>query len=95
MDDGFDWDPAKARENLKKHQFSFEEAQSAFRDPFRITIYDERHSQDEDRFLLLAQTSRARLVVVAFAERESTIRIISVRRATKSERQAYERLDSR
>ena len=48
----FDWDPAKAAANLKKHGVSFEEAQTVFYDEFAVQFYDESHSSEEDRFLL-------------------------------------------
>ena len=55
----FDWDPAKAAANLKKHGVSFEEAQTVFYDEFAVQFYDESHSSEEDRFLLLGMSSGA------------------------------------
>lgn len=86
----FEWDPAKARDNLAKHGVSFEEAATAFGDPFAITIDDPEHSQDEDRFILLGETSRRMLVVVAHTDRDGRIRIVSARKATPRERRFYE-----
>src|SRR5262245_210518 len=64
----FEWDADKAKRNLRKHRVSFEEATTAFDDELSLTIPDPTHSVGEERFLLLGQTSRDRLVVVAFVE---------------------------
>jgi uncharacterized protein len=61
----FQWDPAKAEENRRKHGITFEEAASAFADFLSITIPDPEHSVDESRFLLVGLTDQHRLVVVA------------------------------
>ncbi len=87
----FSWDPAKAQSNLKKHGVSFEEAQSAFYDEFAIQFYDD-DSDEEDRFILLGVSNRARVLVVVHCERGENmeeLRIISARKATNSERQYY------
>ena len=88
----FEWDPAKAAANLKKHGVSFEEAQTVFYDEFAVQFYDESHSSEEDRFLLLGMSSGAQLLLVCHCERcgGSVIRIISARRATKNESSHYE-----
>jgi uncharacterized protein len=93
MDLGFTWDPGKGIANLKKHGVSFEEARSAFFDEDAIEFYDTSHSKEEDRFLLLGMSARARLLLICHCYRESegTIRIISARRATKSESRHYRR----
>ena len=57
----FDWDPAKAASNLRKHDVSFEEAQSVFYDEFAVQFYDELHSTGEERFLMLGMSSGAHL----------------------------------
>ena len=85
----FAWDPEKARRNLSKHGVSFEEAAMAFADPLSITRFDPDHSEDEDRFLLLGATHAGRLVVVAHTDRDDSIRIISARMASRSERRTY------
>ncbi|KAF1691541.1 BrnT family toxin [Pseudoxanthomonas koreensis] len=89
----FDWDPAKAASNLKKHGVSFEEAQSVFYDELAIQFYDESHTSSEDRFLMLGMSSGAHLLLVCHCERGSgsTIRIISARKATKTESSYYGR----
>lgn len=86
----FTWDPRKAAANLRKHGVSFPEAASAFADPLSITISDPDHSLDEEHFLLIGQSLRRHLVVVAHVERGDTIRIISARIASRRERQTYE-----
>jgi len=87
----FDWDPAKATGNLRKHRVSFEEAQSVFYDEFAIQFFDDDHSKTEDRFLMLGLSAQARLLLVCHCERESgnVIRIISARRGTKRESTFY------
>ncbi len=87
----FDWDPAKATSNLRKHGVSFEEAQSVFYDEFAIQFCDDSHVSDEERFLMLGMSSGAHLLLVCHCERDSggVIRIISARKATKSESSSY------
>ena len=86
----FEWDPKKARLNIKTHAVSFDEASTAFRDPLSRTIDDPLHSDDEERFVLIGQSIRGRLLVVVHTERSDRIRIISARLATKKERFRYE-----
>ena len=87
----FEWDPAKAAANVKKHKISFEVAKTVFYDDFAVQFFDEEHSSDEDRFLLLGMSSDARLLLVCHCEREDgdVIRIISARKATETEAQHY------
>lgn len=87
----FDWDPAKATANIKKHGVSFEEAKSAFYDELAIQFFDDDHSSDEERFLLLGMSTGSRLLLVPHCERAAghTIRIISARKATKRESAFY------
>jgi uncharacterized DUF497 family protein len=86
----FEWDPAKAVENLSKHAVSFGEAQGVFADPLALEMPDPDHSQDEERWVVIGRSYRERLLVVAFTEREATIRIISARLATGAEVRAHE-----
>ncbi len=86
----FEWDENKAKQNLKKHGVSFEEAATAFGDSLSRTIADPLHSEDEDRFVILGESHGRRLVVVVFTERGENIRIISARRASRRERKNYE-----
>ncbi len=86
----FEWNPAKARANLKKHGVSFEEAQSVFYDEHAIQFFDPDSSSEEDRFLMLGLSDRARVLLVCHCEREGeVIRIISARKAQRSERAHY------
>jgi len=86
----FSWDPQKAAGNLRKHRVGFPEAATAFADPLSLTIPDPDHSVGEERFVLIGQSERRRLVVVAHVERGDLIRIISARLATRRERKTYE-----
>ncbi len=89
----FSWDPKKAKANVHKHGVSFEEAKTIFYDDNAVEFYDDEHSDWEDRFLLLGVSSRLRLLLVCHGYRESDaiIRIISARKATKSEASHYKR----
>ena len=85
----FEWDAAKAGQNLLKHGVSFAEAATAFGDPLSLTVFDSDRSGQEDRFILLGATNAWRLVVVVHTERREIVRIISARLATRRERKAY------
>lgn len=89
----FEWDPAKATSNLRKHGVSFEDAKSVFYDEFAVQFYDEQHSSGEERFLMLGMSSGAQLLLVCHCERDGggVIRIISARKATKRESSFYGR----
>ena len=86
----FEWDPAKAKMNLRKHGIAFREAATVLRDPLGITIFDPDHSDEEDRFITFGFSAAGRLLMVAHTERGERIRIISARRLTRAEREAYE-----
>lgn len=87
----FSWDPKKDKSNQKKHGVSFEEAESCFYDPMHILIDDPDHSDTEERLILLGMSKNAKLLVVVHAEViEGEIRIISARKANRSERTNYE-----
>ncbi len=86
----FEWDPNKAKKNIKIHGISFDEASTAFKDTLSLTIYDPLHSDEEDRFVLIGSSYKNRLLVVVHTEREDKIRIISARKSTKNERKKYE-----
>ena len=87
----FEWDANKNITNQKKHHISFEEAQTVFYDEHALLIDDPDHSVEEERFILLGFSRRANLLVVChcYRQSESVIRIISARKATKSEEQTY------
>ena len=86
----FEWDTAKAAENLVKHGVSFEEAATVFRDTLSATGADPDHSLGEERYITFGVSRSGRLLVVAHIERGDTIRIISARPATPGERKIYE-----
>ena len=86
----FEWDSRKAAENLSSHGASFHEAATVFDDPLAITYPDPDHSADESRWLTFGMSADGRLLVVAHTDSGDTIRLISARRATRSERAIYE-----
>ena len=87
----FEWDDEKAISNLEKHGVSFGEATEVFYDPHALEEYDPRHSASESRFVIIGLSSR-RLLYVVYVERTADIiRIISARKANKSEQRFYER----
>ncbi|MDP4027499.1 MAG: BrnT family toxin [Gallionella sp.] len=86
----FEWDSRKAASNLKKHGVSFDEATTAFCDPLSLLMDDPKHSEDEQRFLVMGLSVQHRLLVVSFAERPPRTRIISARLAARHERKQYE-----
>jgi uncharacterized DUF497 family protein len=87
----FSWDDGKAKQNLKKHKVSFEEASTIFSDENAIEYFDPDHSKDEDRFLMLGISCHLRILVACYCLRKdgSEIRIISARTATKKEQRVY------
>ncbi len=89
----FEWDPEKAQVNLDKHDVTFEEAVTVFYDEAAIEFYDDKHSEWEDRFLLLGLSSKMKLLLVCHCCRteESVVRIISARKATRDEAKHYKR----
>ena len=86
----FEWDPEKAKKNLKKNGVSFEEAITVFYDPLSATFDDPDHSVGEYRYITIGLSSRNRLPVVAHAERGESLRIINARPATIHERKKHE-----
>jgi uncharacterized protein len=86
----FEWDPAKAAANIKRHRVSFHEAAAVLTDPLSTTFPDEVPSEDEACFLTIGASTQGNILVVAHSERNDTIRIISARRVTRREREFYE-----
>ncbi|MFP4414327.1 BrnT family toxin [Coleofasciculus sp.] len=87
----FDWDDNKAAINLSKHRVSFEEAKTVFDDPLYVDFYDPDHSEDEERYLIVGESNRGRLLIVSYTERGGDlIRLISARVVTQAEREAYQ-----
>jgi uncharacterized protein len=86
----FEWDGNKAVGNFAKHGVLFEEAKTVFDDPLYVDFYDPDHSDDEERYLVVGESDRGRLLIVSYTERKSSVRIISAREVTRLEREAYE-----
>lgn len=79
----FEWDNEKAQKNLKKHDVSFNQAQTVFDDPLAYIFNDEWHSFGEHRELIIGYSKSKRLLIVSFTERmQGTVTIISSRLAT-------------
>ena len=90
----FEWDSAKDAANRKKHGVSFREATEVFvRDANCLEIYDEAHSDEEDRFIAAGKSKRGVLVVVYSEPENEVLRIVSARMATKNERLLFERYE--
>ena len=87
----FEWDEDKNAWTMRNRGISFDEAKTIFRDPNSITIFDNLHSQNEDRFIDIGRSERRRLLVVVYTERNGSIRIISCRKAEPVEQRQYER----
>jgi uncharacterized protein len=88
----FEWDDDKARTNLKKHDVSFDEGATIFNDPLIAAMPDTAHSEQEPRFIAIGMSASGRLLVVIFTERDDKTRLISCRKATKTEIEIYENL---
>jgi len=90
----FEWDSSKARQNSKKHGITFERAATVFLDSDALSIYDEEHSREEDRWITLGLDRTGTLLVVCHTYREETetsssIRVISARKANGNETNQY------
>jgi len=87
----FEWNREKARSNLRKHGVSFDEAKSVFYDEFAIQFDDTDEPSQEERFLMLGLSNNLHILMVCHCERHSgeSIRIISARKATKTESKFY------
>ena len=87
----FEWGGDKTASNVTKHGVTFDEASTVFGDPLAVIFDDEEHSLDEIREIIIGHSILERLLLVSFTERgEDTVRIISVRKATKRERKDHE-----
>lgn len=84
----FEWDEEKARRNREKHGISFEEAKAVFRDPFALEFLDTRFDYGEERFITIGLSANGVLTVVN-TQRDERVRLISARRATRGETDAY------
>jgi uncharacterized DUF497 family protein len=91
----FEWDPAKALSNLRKHGIAFDQATTVFLDPLALTVYDAVNSLEEERWFTLGFDAGGKLLAVAHTYQSSgpdraRVRIISAREATRRERRYYE-----
>lgn len=86
----FEWDEKKNHVNQQKHGVSFVEAITVFNDPRAVSSTDDDHTLDEERFLTFGYSHRQRILAVAHTDRDGSIRMISARPATPSERRNYE-----
>ena len=91
----FDWDPSKAERNIDKHKVDFDRAATVFRDPNAVSVFDDEHSDEEERWLTLGLDSSGTLLVVhhtftSVDESNCSIRIFSARKATKNESRQYD-----
>lgn len=86
----YQWDPKKAKSNLKKHGVTFSDAVTVFTDEFAITIEDDY--PDEQRFVTIGVDALSRIIVVVYTWRNDLIRIISARKTTRHERKQYEEI---
>ena len=91
----FEWDTNKEKNNVQKHGITFEQASYVFADPFALNKYDSDHSNSEERWILLGKSLTETILVVVHTFREKDdiefVRIISARKATKQEQQAYKK----
>ncbi len=89
----FEWDERKDLANQRKHGISFREAETVFSDERALLLEDPDHSEGEDRFVLIGLSAALRALVVChcYREKNEVIRLISARRATRSERKQYSR----
>lgn len=90
----FEWDIDKAKLNISKHGVSFREAASVFKDTMALSMYDNSHSDQEERWITLGISENGRLLVVChtfkqFSDENVNIRIYSSRKATKKEIKQY------
>jgi uncharacterized protein len=86
----FEWDPNKAKHNLRKHRIDFQEAATVFTDPLSVTYTDPDHSFEEDRYIIIGRSAYNRLLIVSHTDRGNITRIISARVAERPERKLYE-----
>jgi uncharacterized DUF497 family protein len=86
----YQWDPAKAEANVRKHDAEFADAVGVFEDPSAITIEDEQ-AEGEQRFLSMGMDLLGRIIVAAYTYRGDDVRLISARKASKKEVRVYEK----
>jgi len=92
----FEWDPAKAGQNARKHRVTFERGATVFLDPNAVSLFDDQHSDEERRWITLGLDETGALLVISHtyhedAENSARVRLISARKATKNETKQYQR----
>ena len=89
----FEWDPQKERLNIQNHKVSFVDAGHVFADPWQLNLFDDEHSDDEERWIVIGMIPDSSVLLVVHTIRnfsdEQIVRIISARKATKRERETY------
>ena len=86
----FEWDPKKANANEAKHRVFFEEAITVFADPLARIFEDPAHSESEQREIIIGHSVQQHLILVSFIEIDENVRLLSARKATRTERKDYE-----
>ncbi len=86
----FEWDPRKAKSNLREHGVAFEDAATVFLDPLAVSYPDPDHSGEEEREVTIGYSTEQRLLFVSHCMRGGRHRIISARKATRRERKQHE-----
>ena len=88
----FEWDPTKAESNIQKHDVTFDEVVTVFKDPLAFIFDDETHSEEEHREIIIGMSALRRMLLVCFVERvQDIVRIFSARPATRQEIKDYEK----
>jgi uncharacterized protein len=86
----YEWDPKKAKTNVREHGVAFEDAASVFLDPLAITYPDPDHSSEESREITIGRSAKLGVIFLSHTQRGDRIRIISARKGTRRERKQYE-----
>ena len=91
----FEWDKNKEKTNILKHGVTFEQASYVFADPFVLNKFDDDHSDDEDRYVLLGKSLNESILVIVHTLRDKNgiefVRIISARKAINNEKKVYQK----
>lgn len=87
----FQWDRGNVKKNWIKHNITTKESEEVFLDENLLFLQDEKHSKNEERFMIIGKTSKARMLSVIFTTRNNKIRIVSARTASRKERKRYEK----
>ena len=87
----FEWDDANRIKNVKKHNATNEECEEIFFDPRKKIAKDILHSRYEDRYILIGETKKGRILFIVFTIRKTNVRVISARDLNRKERILYEK----